>query len=141
MYKDKDRQREADRARQKRRRDKIKAEGVTDTGRDSQGVTDEESDAVLRMVLGVQKNNRVTPKRGKDIKYFTDLPLDVQQTIERLCPDVVGDYHERCRRTAIAIDYQHKHPDRYYSTGVGAEISWERYGQETIKQEGRGAAS
>ena len=39
MYKDKDKQREADRARQKRRRDKIKAEGVTESGRDGQGVT------------------------------------------------------------------------------------------------------
>ncbi len=39
MYKDPDRQREADRARQKRRRDKIKAEGVTESGRDGQGVT------------------------------------------------------------------------------------------------------
>lgn len=38
MYKDKERQREADKARQKRRRDKIKAKGVTKVGV-TQGVT------------------------------------------------------------------------------------------------------
>ncbi len=38
MYKDKDKQREANRARQKRRRDKIKAQGVTNQGV-TQGVT------------------------------------------------------------------------------------------------------
>lgn len=59
-------------------------------------------------------NTSIPNKRGKDIKCFTDLPLDVQQTIERLCPDVVGDHAERCRRAAIAISYQHGHPDRYY---------------------------
>lgn len=38
MYKDKDKQREADRARQQRRRDKVKAKGVTEEGV-MQGVT------------------------------------------------------------------------------------------------------
>ncbi len=41
MYKDKDKQRDADKVRQQRRRDKIKAQGVTNTGRDGQGVTAE----------------------------------------------------------------------------------------------------
>ena len=40
VYKDKDKQREADRARQQRRRDVIKSKGVTNTGRDGQGVTE-----------------------------------------------------------------------------------------------------
>ncbi|KKL91762.1 hypothetical protein LCGC14_1891470 [marine sediment metagenome] len=39
-YKDPDKQREADKARQQRRRDVIKAKGVTNTGCDGQGVTD-----------------------------------------------------------------------------------------------------
>ncbi len=39
MYKDEDKRKETDRIRQKRRRDKIKAKGVTDAGRDEQGVT------------------------------------------------------------------------------------------------------
>ena len=58
------------------------------------------------------------PKRGKDIKGFIDLPMDVQQTITRLCPDVVKDHAERCRRSGIAIRYQHLFPNKYNSTGV-----------------------
>lgn len=87
MYKDKDKQREADRQRQKRRRDKIKGKGVT-----SQGVTES------------------VTKRGKDIKVFAGLPLDVQQTIDRLSES----NEEKMRRTANAIHYQHVFPDRYH---------------------------
>lgn len=47
-YKDKDKQREADRLRQKRRRDKIKAKGVTiEGGVTNQAVTAEASDITV----------------------------------------------------------------------------------------------
>ncbi len=48
MYKDPEKQREADRARQKRRRDKIKSKGVTESGRDGQGVTKEGMTIVMK---------------------------------------------------------------------------------------------
>lgn len=56
------------------------------------------------------KNTRFpTHKRGKDIKEFNDLPLDVQQTIR-----TVSDTNEEFqRRTGIAIRYQHVFPERY----------------------------
>ena len=53
-------------------------------------------------------------RRGKDIAKFEHLPPDVQATINRISMD----NQEHNRRTAIAIDYQHKQPDKYYSTGV-----------------------
>ena len=43
------------------------------------------------------------PKRGKDIKCFEDLPVDVQQTIDRISESP----EEKRRRTGIAIHYQH----------------------------------
>ena len=99
MYKDKDKQREANRKAQA----KFKAKGITE-----QGIT-----GCIGTVPVIPIVIDVKPKRGKDIKCFIDLPMDVQQTITKLCPDVVKDHAERCRRSAIAIDYQHKHPDRY----------------------------
>ncbi len=61
----------------------------------------------------------VTDKRGKDIKYFGDLPMDVQATIDRLSVvDGKIDQTVKANRTAIAINYQHLFPDRFYSTGV-----------------------
>ena len=86
MYKDKDRQREANRQIQAKRRAKGVTKGVT-----SQGVT----------VSG--SGTCVTPKRGKDIKVFADLPPDVQASIRR----VSESNEEFKRRTAIAIHYQH----------------------------------
>ena len=65
--------------------------------------------------------NQVMPnmRRGKDIKCFADLPPDVQMTIDslsmvdgKICQTV------KANRTAIAINYQHLFPDRFYSTGV-----------------------
>ena len=60
-------------------------------------------------------------RRGKDITNFEHLPPDVQGTIIRLTTNQDGTVDEQARtnRTAIAIDYQHKRPDRYYSTGIG----------------------
>ena len=48
-----------------------------------------------------------THKRGKDIKVFTDLPLDVQQTIDKLSVvDGKIDQTIKAKRIAIAIYYQ-----------------------------------
>lgn len=119
MYKDKDKQREADRARQKRRRDKIKVEGVMNTGRDGQGVTK------FRLVNKLDPSNgdvrivqeRVEPKRGKDIKCFADLPPDVQEDIDKMSTvDGKIDQTIKANRTAIAVNYQHLFPDRYEPT-------------------------
>ena len=48
------------------------------------------------------------------------IPLDVQRTVNRLSTNLDGTVDEQARanRTAIAIDYQCKHPNRYYNTGV-----------------------
>ena len=100
MYKDKDKQREAQRkwVRQKRAAKGSTEQGSTMDG--TQGVTDK----------GMKSEN----KRGKDIKCFEDLPPDVQATINRLSES----NEEKAKRTAAAIKYQHLFPDRYYSTGV-----------------------
>lgn len=55
MYKDKDRQKEADKLRQQRRRDKIKAKGVTITGRD-EGVTEQATSKLLQDIFGLPVN-------------------------------------------------------------------------------------
>lgn len=93
MYKDKDKQREANRKAKQRQRERIE-QGMTIT-----------LDNVIPDVI---------PKRGKDIKCFEDLPLDVQQTIRSL-----SDTNEEFqKRTQTAIRYQHLFPDRYHSTGL-----------------------
>lgn len=107
MYKDKDKQREASKARMKRYR--ARKQGVT-----SEGVTNQ------------LKANQVTPnmRRGKEIQCFADLPPDIQATIIRLTTNNDGtvDKQARTNRTAIAINYQHLFPDRYDSVGVGCEL-------------------
>ena len=114
MYKDKDRQREANRKAQAKRRAKGMTKGVT-----LQGMTD----GVLPIleaptVTGFTKT-KFGPKRGKDIKIFEDLPPDVQQTIDKMSVvDGKIDQTIKVNRTAIAVHYQHLFPDRYYSTGV-----------------------
>ena len=155
MYKNKDKQREADKIRAKRYRDKVK--GVTNTRRDGQGVTVTKADSHIdasdiSMVKALhqtisnpertaQGNIRVSKpgdddyepqcettrafiedrakldpmrdmKRGKDIKCFSDLPPDVQATINR----VSDTNEEKQKRTGIAIRYQHLFPDQYYGT-------------------------
>ena len=62
MYKDKDKQREADRARQQRRRDVIKSKGVTNQGV-TQGVT-----IIPKALTAEEIALLYKPKRGKDIK-------------------------------------------------------------------------
>ena len=101
MYKDKDKQREANRAAKARQR---AMQGMTE-GRHNV-IPD-----VIPDVIPLQAG----PRRGKDITKFEHLPPDVQATIDRISMDE----QEHNRRTAIAIDYQHKQPDRYYSTGIG----------------------
>ena len=104
MYKDKDKQREANKQAKARQR---AMQGMTE-GRHN----------VIPDVIPLQAG----PRRGKDITKFEHLPPDVQATIHRLSSrntDVHAMNEEHNRRTAIAIDYQHKQLDRYYSTGIG----------------------
>ena len=103
MYKDKDKQREANRQASQRQRDK---KGMTD-------------DCVKAGIVIPDHPVPVIPERGKDIKVFEDLPPDVQQTIDSMSVvDGVIDQTIKANRTAIAINYQHLFPDRYNSTGV-----------------------
>ena len=126
MYKDKDRQREANRERQRRHRSRCdlirgyRPKGVTNTGCDSQGVTESERDKAIEfMSKTAGKAERAESKRGKDIKVFEDLPPDVRATINRLSTiDGKIDQIIKANRTAIAVHYQHLFPDRYHSTGV-----------------------
>ena len=96
MYKDKDKQREAQRnwVRQKR----IDKKGSTTV------VMGSFQDAFDNAVKEVKSK----PKRGKDIKCFADLPTDVQQTIDSMST-VAGkiDQTIKANRTAIAVNYQH----------------------------------
>jgi len=103
-YKDKDKQREAQREWVRRKRVeqnpeefKARAEG-TFTGSTKQGST----------------------KRGKDIKCFADLPPDVQATINQMSRDDNGKIVEavKSKRTVAAIKYQHLFPDRYHTTSA-----------------------
>ena len=98
VYKDKDKQREANRRASQRQRDK---KGMTD-------------DCAKIGIVIPDHPVPVIPKRGKDIKVFEDLPPDVQATINR----VSESNEEKAKRTAAAIKYQHLFPDRYNSTGV-----------------------
>ena len=128
MYKDKDRQREANRKAQA----KFKAKGITQAIQEGitegirlqkkMGISEGISEKVLSDAELKAHCAKVFPKRGKDIKCFADLPPDVQQTIDRM--SVVDgkidqiDQIVKANRTAIAINYQHLYPGRYYSTGV-----------------------
>ena len=87
MYKDKEKQKEANRAAKARFKAK---QGIPV----EQGIPD---------IPGI-------PEQG--------IPPDVQATINRLTTNQDGTVDEQARtnRTAIAIDYQHKQPDKYYST-------------------------
>ena len=98
MYKDKDRQREANRDRQRRYKAKQKALL-------KQGVMDDKAKGVTWYD---------NPQRGKDIKCFADLHPGIQQTIVRMSTtDGRLDEDEKAKRTLAAIKYQHLFPDRY----------------------------
>ena len=115
MYKDKDKQRDAQRnwVRQKRAVKGSTGQGSTEVK--LVGDLPPKEQAMVLKVLSPPK-----PKRGKNIKCFADLSLDIKKTIVRLTtnPDGSIDHAARANRIAIAIDYQHKHPDRYHSTGA-----------------------
>lgn len=98
MYKDPDKQREANRLASQRRRDK---KGMTD-------------DCHKAGIVIPDHPVPVIPKRGKDIKCFADLPPDVQASINSLSES----NEEKAKRTKIAIAYQHTFPNRFHSTGV-----------------------
>ena len=103
MYKDKDKQREANRQASQRQRDR---KGMTDNYAKAGIVIPDHPVPVI-------------PKRGKDIKCFNDLPPDVQDTIVKMSTvDGKVDNDEWNKRTVVAIHYQHLFPDRYNSTGV-----------------------
>lgn len=154
MYKDKDKQREAQRnwVRQKRAVKGSTEQGSTVTKADSHvdasdiGMVKALHQAILKPERIAQDNIRVskpgdpdyepqcettrafiegrpkrpeTGKRGKDIKCFTDLPADVQNTIDRMSTiDGELDQDIKAKRTAAAIKYQHLFPDRYHSIGA-----------------------
>lgn len=141
MYKDPDKQREANRLQMRRARAKGNTKQDSVNGNTvCPRVTDQEFTRLLavdagRTIIKVSKpgvpdyfpqcettkafvegrpKDASRAKRGKDIKCFADLPLDVQATIRRL-----SDTNEEFeKRTAIAIRYQHLFPDRYHSTGA-----------------------
>ena len=75
MYKDKDRQREANRQASQRQRDK---KGMTD-------------DCAKAGIVIPDHPVPVIPKRGKDIKCFEDLPVDVQQMLSVAIRSESGD--------------------------------------------------
>ena len=122
MYKDKDKQREANRKAQA----KFKAkQGITNrppSGITGQGITEDGYvpnvipkpkdivDVLHNRILANPKVRLVSSKRGKDIKSFADLPPDVQQTIDRMSES----NEEKQKRTAIAIHYQHAFPNGYH---------------------------
>ena len=100
MYKDKDKQREANAERQRRYKAKHKAlpKGVT-----SEGVTDKALPSLiqpspLEFVEDYTSDGVVLERRGKDIAKFEHLPPDVQACIDRLS----ADDQEHSRRTAIS---------------------------------------
>ena len=107
MYKDKDKQREANRKAQA----KFKAKGITNEGI-TEKVLPQFEDIIGLHLKGVLK-------RGKAIKCFADLHPGIQQTIDRLSMvDGKIDQTIKAKRTAAAIKYQHLFPDRYEPQGA-----------------------
>lgn len=143
MYKDKAKQREANRIAQA----KFKAKGITEQGITLPEQTDLGNTLTTTQTMPertAQGNIRVSkpgdadyvpqcettrafiegrdkrPTIAKDIKCFVDLPPDVQRTINMMSTiDGRIDEAEKAKRTARAIHYQSLFPDRYYSTGTG----------------------
>ncbi len=119
-YKDKDKQKEANKSAAQRRRDKAKGmtgithKGMTIPERHTQNVTPEQGVTLKPIPFAEPKR-----KRGEDIKTFHDLPPDVQRDIESMSQHAQGDKAEdKKARTARAIRYQHMFPNRYHSTGL-----------------------
>lgn len=136
MYKDKDKQREANRKAQA----KFKAKGITG-GVTIRGIISKvlptrtalgnirvskpgDADYVpqcetTRAFVEDRPKRPESDKRGKDIKCFADLPPDVQRTINMMSTiDGKLNEDEKAKRTARAIHYQSLFPSRYHSTGT-----------------------
>ena len=127
VYKDKDKQRKANRKASQRRRDMLKGmanQGVMDAGMTkSSSVIPEDTPIVIPCESHIDASDIsavkalhqvISLKRGNDIKCFEDLPPDVQETIRAM-----SDSNEEFqKRTVAAIKYQHLFPDRYHSTGI-----------------------
>ena len=115
MYKDKDKQREANRQAQARFKAKqsLAEQGITEK------VLPLEPKSVSVIPERTAQGNIRVSKPSKDIKCFSDLPPDVQRTIDQMSLiDGKIDTTIKANRTAIAINYQHLFPNRYHSTGV-----------------------
>lgn len=113
MYKDVDRQREANRVSQAKHR-----QGMTSVD----SVIPEQTKSVIPGITPCKAS--ASTKRGDDIKCFEDLPSDVQADIRRLARDYtaldgkpVSKEQDFTDRTARAINYQHLFPDGFYSGG------------------------
>lgn len=125
-YKDKDKQREAGRERARRYREAhqkaLLSEGVTGKALPERTGVNLEALGIEAVPNGRGGHKLVAPcsKRGKDIKCFADLPLDVQKTIDRMSINKDGTVNQtiKANRTAIAVNYQHLFPGRYHSTGL-----------------------
>lgn len=106
MYKDKEKQREANRERQ--RRYKLKQKALL-----SKGVTKALPDGNMSYEIyeKMEESCNNPPRRGRDITKFEHLPLDVQASIARISD---GDDIVKANRTAVAINYQHQFPGRFY---------------------------
>ena len=146
MYKDKDRQREANRQAKARQRAKdielavaqrcddysMTNQGVTVTGSDTRVIPERTAQGNIRVskpgdadyvpqcettrAFIEDRPKRPEPKRGKDIKCFTDLPPDVQWTIVKMSTTEGRlDLEDKAKRTTRAIHYQRLFPDSWYS--------------------------
>lgn len=111
-YKDKDKQREAQRewVRQKRA-----AKGSTDTLSSEAESLQHKSGSDTE---SIKQANKIV-KRGKDIKCFADLHPSIQDTIVKMST-INGkvDNDEWNKRTVAAIKYQHLFPDKYEPHGA-----------------------
>ena len=144
MYKDKDRQREANRQAQARFKAKkvlleqgvsaqVLPNGTTDVSvvkalhklvkleRTAQGNIrvskpgDADYEPQCETTRAFVDNRAKRPSPTKQVKCFEDLPPDVQATIESMSMvDGKMDQTIKVNRTAIAIHYQHTFPGRYY---------------------------
>ncbi len=107
MYKDKEKQREANRQAQAKRRQGMTLEGMTKQ---------------IDVIPEQPKSVIPSTKRGGDIKCFEDLPADVQLDIVKMSASKAGNDEEayqleRQNRTERAIRYQRLFPDRFYPGG------------------------
>ena len=119
MYKDKDKQREANRERQRRYRAnrglKAYPKGVTNSGRDKQGVTDIERDKAIEfMAKTAGEAERAESKRGKFIddqgnahvpdQDFTKLMAQAGPGHVRVSKPGDSDYEPQCETTKAFIE-------------------------------------